>query len=90
MIDSTKYGIHPEAFKLMKEIINKNADDTTSLHFKAGLYGDRLFVHMFMYAKHIGTDKEHIEYLSKHLKLDTLGLTEFLGAIEKHQKELKA
>jgi len=88
MIDPAQYKIHPEAFKIMKEAIHKGINERVTVNEKVDLACDRAFIHLFLYARRIGNDKEHVEYLTRNLSFDTLELTELLGAIDKYQKEI--
>lgn len=85
--NSLDYKLHPEAFKLMKEAASKVIGNLEREN-KPYMLMERAFATLFLYARRIGSDKEHVEYLSKALQIDTLGLTDLLGAIDKYQKEL--
>lgn len=66
----------------------KSVIDNTDRENKPNYMSDMVFISLFLYARRVGQDTEHIEFLSPVLKLDTLSLADLLGAIDKYQKEL--
>lgn len=87
MINSIEYKLHPEAFTLMKQAAKSIIDNTEREH-KPNYISDLVFIHLFLYARRVGKDQEHIEFLTSVLKMDSLSITDLLGAIDKYQKEL--
>lgn len=84
-IDSLDYKLNPETLRLIQEAV-KAVPHVTSQ--KPYIIEDLVFTSLFLYARRVGTDKEHIEFLSKEAGLDSLDLTELLGAIDKAQLEI--
>lgn len=84
-LDSLDYKLNAETLRLIQEAVKTVPKVTTQ---KPHLIEDLVFILLFLYARRVGTDKEHIEFLSKEAGLDVLALTELLGAIDKAQLEI--
>lgn len=87
MINGEDYKLHPKTLEAIQMAMNTLSPNSLREH-KPNLLEDMVFISLFLYARRVGTDKEHIEYLSNKLDLTSLDLTDLLGSIDKYQKEL--